>query len=112
MRWLTYLIVFFITFIGTSFGKTFYMEIYGDCYYYHLTTEKVCQHIQDLAVYVIWSEFYTSEKNGKKYYVRYVYCSWSGDNDRVKLYIYMTPEDIKQCNKKPELNVQVQIEKQ
>jgi len=88
--------------------KTYKMEIYGDCYFYHMPTYDICNPPLYFSVGFRdkwYTEFYTiKDKNGKvKYNVKYIWCKNKVSNkfyEYLELYIYMTPEDIKQCNQK------------
>jgi len=116
------LVPLFFTLVVLAFAKDdereYKMKIYGDCYYYHIPTWKLCLRYfwkcnPDFCFY--WTEYYTVEKKGKKYNVRYIWCR-NNDEDPaevVRLYIYMSPEDIKLCNQKPEPehNINVEVKK-
>ncbi len=114
--------ILFLVLISIVFpkDKEYRMEIYGDCYYFHLPTKEIClwNYFWDSgsrAFMSYWSEFFTKvdKDTGKvKYLVRYVYCRNGDYKESIRLYIYMTPEDIKLCNQKPEprytINVNVE----
>ncbi len=95
--------------------KIYKMEIYGDCYYYHLPSEKICgyKYFWNYGDIAFWTEFFTikEKESGRiKYNVRYVWCRrYYGGGEVVKLYIYMTPEDIKLCNQKPEPQYDIRV---
>ncbi len=106
MLWII-ILMFVLTpfnFAKNKIPEVFEMKIYGDCYFYHMPTQEICMKHFVKFKQAARNEFFTSPS--KTIIGRLVECE-NIFGQVIKFYIYMTPEDIKLCNQKPEFEINI-----